>query len=158
MEAAIKGAADWVCRFDLMDDSTSSVSTGDYSLPHDIFLTALRADGYAISRLTKCCVLIELTCPLEENITQWHATKTDKYAELRIEAELKGWKVFFLVVEVGARGWIPPSTTGQLRAMGLAPSRVRALGKKLSDIAQKSSYVIWINRFNKNFNIARIRE
>jgi hypothetical protein len=149
-----EGAQDWECHFDLPESVNPMTH---YILPTDVFMTALKADDL-ISRNSRCCILLELTCPLEENILQWHKTKTAKYAELCRDAEQLGWKVHFFAVEVGARGWIPSATPAQWRAFGQPPDKVKTLCKRLSMIALKSSYVIWINRFKQEFATWRIRE
>ena len=53
------------------------------------------------------------------------------------------------MIEVGARGWIPPSLVSSLNKLGL-PS-VKNLSNDLSLLAMKSSYLIWLNRFNREF-------
>ena len=81
--------------------------------------------------------------------------KAQKYEdELRIEAERNRWTLHMIVIEVGARGWIPTSVYSSLARLGL-PS-VKSLCGKLSLLAVKSSYVIWLNRFNKDFQTWRI--
>ena len=151
----IQAARDWVYHFDLPE---ALDLIDDTILPNAIGMTSQLIDGYMLSAETKCCILIELTCPMEENIAKWHREKTDKYSALCREAEAEGWRVHFLAVEVGARGWIPTGTHAQLRALGLAPEQAKALCKRLSIVALKSSYVIWINRFNDEFPSWRVRD
>jgi hypothetical protein len=104
-------------------------------------------DGYVMSRKQRICVGIELTVPMEHNIAKWHQSKLLKYEnELRIEAERNNWTFHSCVIEVGARGWIPPSLVSSLNKLGL-PS----VSNDLSLLAMKSSYLIWLNRFNREF-------
>jgi len=58
------------------------------------------------------------------------------------------------VIEVGARGWIPPSLVSSLNKLGL-PS-VKNLSNDLSLLAMKSSYLIWLNRFNREVSPWRL--
>jgi hypothetical protein len=103
-----------------------------------------------MSRKQRICVGIELTVPMEHNIAKWHQSKLLKYEnELRIEAERNNWTFHSCVIEVGARGWIPPSLVSSLNKLGL-PS-VKNLSNDLSLLAMKSSYLIWLNRFNREF-------
>jgi len=155
ISADIGAAQDWECHFDLPE---SMDLIGGYSLPQKVWVTSQLVDGYLLSEKTKCCVLIELTCPMEENIAKWHKEKLEKYSALCREAEEQGWKIHFLAVEVGARGWIPSGTAAQLRALGLNPEQTKTLCKRLSMIALKSSYVIWLNRFHFEFPKWRIRD
>ena len=55
------------------------------------------------------CIILELTVPLEENVRSWHVKKMDKY-EKDIAANCEpDWTVEVLALEVGSKGWIPPS-------------------------------------------------
>ena len=58
------------------------------------------------------------------------------------------------MIEVGARGWIPSNVASSLARLGLPA--VKNLCGKLGLLAVKSSYVIWLNRFNKDFQTWRI--
>jgi len=71
-----------------------------------------------------------------------------------LEAKKNGWRFYSLIIEVGARGWVPNSVAPALRKLGL--SGVNAFCKKLSFIALKSSYIIWLNRFNREFQPWRL--
>jgi len=145
-------ARDWICHFDLPELRRPASA---YVFPQDVCLTPLKIDGHVISRDKRICVGIELTAPMEHNIATWHTAKLKKYEdELRIEAERNRWTLHMIVIEVGARGWIPTSVYSSLARLGL-PS-VKSLCGKLSLLAVKSSYVIWLNRFNKDFQTWRI--
>jgi hypothetical protein len=72
--------------------------------PQWIFSTKLRPDMVLYSTSKKILVIIELTCPSEENIELRHAEKTAKYEDLEMECRKNGWKTRFFAVEVGARG------------------------------------------------------
>src|SRR3954451_5409682 len=49
------------------------------------------------------------TAPMEENIAKWNASKRAKYlAELEPNSA-EGWTLYYVSLEVGALGWIPPS-------------------------------------------------
>ena len=77
-----------------------------------------------------------LTCPMEEIITVWHQAKLLKYdEEIRSEAQRNGWTFYSVIIEVGARGWIPYSVNSALIRLGL-PS-VKELCYKLSHMALK---------------------
>ena len=55
---------------------------------------------------------------MEHNIAKWHQSKLLKYEnELRIEAERNNWTFHSCVIEVGARGWIPPSLVSSLNKL-----------------------------------------
>src|SRR4051812_9564738 len=75
--------------------------------------------------------------------------------ELRLEDERNKWTFYSCVLEVGARGWIPPSLVSSLNKLGLPA--VNNLSKDLSLLAMKSSYIIWVNRFNREFSPWRLK-
>jgi hypothetical protein len=94
---------------------------------------------------------------MEENVTKHHWTKLEKYeGEITNEAKKNGFKFYALIVEFGARGWVPSSAVSALKKIAL-PS-IRHLCNRASFMSLKSSYVIWINRFNKAFNPWRLSD
>jgi hypothetical protein len=94
---------------------------------------------------------------MEENVTKHHRTKLEKYeGEITNEAKKNGFKFYALIVEFGARGWVPSSAVSALKKIAL-PS-IRLLCNRASFMSLKSSYVIWINRFNKTFNPWRLSD
>ena len=50
----------------------------------------------------------ELTVPTEKNVAAWATIKRDKYSEL-VSGAAADWRVHVITLEVGSRGWIPPS-------------------------------------------------
>ncbi len=141
-----RGVSDWCFGFDLKEYCAEA----NYVFPHVACATDLRPDGFLISLQAKCVIVVELTVPWEENVAKWHKKKTERYEEIRENAE-PGWEVFSLVLEVGARGWVPRSATSNLRALGMDWPQVKELTSAMSDVARKASYVIFINRFNQLF-------
>ena len=92
---------------------------------------------------------------MEENISGWHRAKLAKYEdEIQAEAQANGWKFYAFILEVGARGWIPATVDSALKSLGM-PS-VKGLCDKLTHTALKSSYIIWLNRWNKDFKPWRL--
>ena len=98
-------------------------------------LTTLKIDGYIISESARIC----LTCPMEENLVKWHSSKQRKYEELASEAAQKGWRFEKLIVEVGARGFVPSYVRKTLTRLDI---KAKALTNKLALLAQKCSYVM----------------
>ena len=64
-------------------------------------------------------ILIELTCPCEENIEAWHKAKVNKYLSLKSVIENNGWTVDLLAVEVGTRGYCSRLVLCCLKSLGL---------------------------------------
>ena len=74
-------ASDWVLLGDLEDT---------FSFPPHIAFTELRPDITTFSNKPKRIILIELTCPYEENMEAWRNTKVNKYMPLKGVIENNG--------------------------------------------------------------------
>ena len=128
-----------------------------YVFPHVVCQTSLRIDGYILSRTARTCIGLELTRPMEENIAKWHGSKLRKYEEeISFQATKNGWKFYAIVIEVGVRGWIPTSVHSGLSRLGIPRHLVKSVCKELTFLAIKSSYIIWLNRFNQDFQPWRL--
>ena len=149
----LRGANDWECNFDVPECRSPGSA---YVFPHDICPTPTKIDGYIISRKRRICIGIELTCPMEENLEKWHVIKKEKYDnEISKEAAKNGWRFDKLILEVGARGFVPKHVSKACNQLELPAKQTT---NKLSLVAQKCSYVLWINRFNKDFQPWRISD
>ena len=121
----------------------------EYSFPFHIALTELRPDIVLYSNKTKRVIIIELTCPCEENMDLWHNTKIQKYSHLRSVIQAKGWVVDLFAVEVGARGYSPRSLLCCLLKLGFPNSLAKKVLAESSKTSMECSFCIWISR-NKN--------
>src|SRR6185437_6959730 len=139
----LQAANDWKCDFDLHEFRSPGSA---YVFPHVVCLTTTKIDGYIISESARICIGLELTCPMEENLVKQHSFKQRKYEELASEATQNGWRFEKLIVEVGARGFVPSHVHKALTRLDI---KAKALINKLALLAQKCSYVTWIDRFNK---------
>ena len=68
----------------------------NYCFPVHIALTQVRPDFTIFSNSLRKVILIELTCPCEENMESWHGTKINKYLALKAIIASKGWCVELL--------------------------------------------------------------
>ena len=149
----LRGANDWECNFDVPECRSPGSA---YVFPHDICPTPTKIDGYIISRKRRICIGIELTCPMEENLEKWHVIKKEKYDnEISTEAAKNGWRFDKLILEVGARGFVPKHVSKACNQLELPAKQTT---NQLSLVAQKCSDVLWINRFNKDFQPWRISD
>ena len=73
---------DWKLRVDLIKG---------YTFPSHIALTDLRPDFVIYSNSLKRVIIIELTCPCEENIKDRHDEKFTKYSNLATLVKANGW-------------------------------------------------------------------
>ena len=68
-------------------------------VPVFLAVSTLRPDILLFSRSTKKVIIIELTCPCEENMSQWHEEKSQKYYPLCYSIRSNGWFVYFYAIE-----------------------------------------------------------
>ena len=92
----LHSASDWNLEFDL---------DGMLVVPVFLAVSTLRPDILLFSRSTKKVIITELTCPCEENMSQRHEEKSQKYYPLCCPIRPNGWSVYFYAIEVGARGF-----------------------------------------------------
>ena len=108
-------ASDWVLLADL---------NSNYCFPVHIAFTQLRPDITIFSNSLIKIILIELTCPCEENMQSWHSTKINKYLALKIVIESNGWFVELFAVEAGARGYCSKSVLCCFTKLGFNNTRI----------------------------------
>ena len=72
-------------------------------------VSTLRPDILLFSMSTKKVIIIELTCPCEENLSQWHEGKSQKCYPLCCSIRSNGCSVYFYAIEVGTRGFYAES-------------------------------------------------
>jgi len=133
-------ASDWVVLVDF---------DGNLVFPAHIAsrLISERPDLVIYSDREKYVILIELTCPCEENIEAWHAKKLATYNE-KIVPYIKenGWSVSLFAIEVGARGYCATSVKYCLNTLGFSGKDSRRIIGNLGMISMKRSFHIWLAR------------
>ena len=133
-------------------DWKMSVDLGsNYCFPSHIAFTQLRPDITIFSNLSKRVIIIELTCPCEENMESWHNSKMAKYAPLKTVIEGNGWCVDLFAIEVGARGYCSKSVSCCLKKLGFNNKTIRSTIKDLSKVSMECSFCIWLARNNKEW-------
>jgi hypothetical protein len=88
---------------------------------------------------------------MEENIEAWNFEKRSKYTSELTPNLSPGWSLEFLMLEVGARGWSPPNLQRGLGRLGFNRQQRREIVGDCSDVSRRCSYIIWLNRFNRDF-------
>ena len=96
----------------------------NYCFPIHIAFTQLRPDITIFSDVLTKVILIELTCPCEENMESQHSTKINKYLALRTTIESNERSVELSAVEVGARGYRSKSVLCCLKKLGFNNSKI----------------------------------
>ena len=129
---------------------------GSFSFPLHIAFTELRPDITIFSDKLKRVILIELTCPCEENMEAWHHTKVNKYMPLKRVIENNGWNVDLFPVEVGARGYCSRSVLRCFKSFGLRNCTINTTTKQLSKCSMECSLCIWLAKNNKAWSSKQI--
>ena len=148
-EVILDKANDWICKFDIGDGEEGN----DYIFDQRVCVTDLKVDGYIVSHKAKICIVTELTSPMEENLDKWHRIKTHKYQSNLVSDK---YQLVFLINEVGARGWIPETVGRNWRKLGFTKKEVQKTNNDCMLMAQRCSFIIFSQRFNKEFNPLRM--
>ena len=106
-------------------------------------MTDKRPDIVLYSDSLKTVLLIELTCPAEENIADAHLRKEIKYTPLKTQIVDNGWTCHLKTIEVGARGFVSGSVPRLLRRLGFANSAVHDLVRKISICVSRCSFATY---------------
>ena len=117
---------DWKVISDISDN---------YVFPIHIALTALRPDLILYSNTSKRVIMIELTCPCEENMESWHSAKLSKYSSLFNVIQSNGWTADLYAIEVGARGFC--SSTLPLKRLRFSNRLAYKTSQSLVEVSRK---------------------
>lgn len=126
--------------------------------PPEICATSQRPDLVIWSTSKRLVIMIELTCPAEENISAAAFTKSERYADLQDLIQHSGWSSRLFTVEVGARGFVGHSARHCLRSLGMSNRDCSRLTKDLSEVAARCSYALWIARHNASWIPGKLLE
>ena len=134
-------ANDWVL--------LSDIGQSKLFFPPMIFVTSERPDILLFSIKMRTVVLIENTSGCEENQSENHHLKTEKYSDLVEGIRANNWVCHFFAVEVGARGFNSSHVPFCLKSLGFKPKEVKQMLGKLCRASLEASYHIWLNRDDK---------
>ena len=129
---------------------------GIFSFPPHIAFTELRPDITIFSSKLKRVILMELTCPCEENIEAWHNAKVNKYMPLKGVIENNSCSADLFAVEVGARGYCSRSVLYCFKSLGLRNRTINATIKQISKCSMECSFSIWLARIIKVWSTKEI--
>ena len=88
-------------------------------LPQEIDATKLRPDIVIWSSETKRIVIAELTVPGEDRAEVANERKRTKFDDLIGECEERGYKVYYLPIEIGCIGFVCKSVWTMCKVIGL---------------------------------------
>ena len=137
----LHSASDWNLEFDL-----------DGMLVVRVVLAVI-SSILLFSRSTKKVIIIELTCPCEENMSQCHEEKSQKYYPLCCSIRSNGWSDYFYAIEVRAQGFCAESVRSCLRSLGFNNRLCRKTLQTLSSVSVRCSFEIWLCRNSKSWSL-----
>ena len=109
--------------------------------PPEITNTHERPDIVLWSISTRSVILIELTCPAEENFNDAKERKLAKYAALCEQIRTNDWKVVLRTVEAGARGFVAKSFFRVFGSLA-SPLRKRVSLVKISPLSRPPALMV----------------
>mmetsp|Transcript_23314 Transcript_23314/g.29266 ORF Transcript_23314/g.29266 Transcript_23314/m.29266 type:complete len:251 (+) Transcript_23314:390-1142(+) len=112
--------------------------------PPFICATDQRPDINIFSVEAKHIIMIELTCPAEENMDQAKSRKIARYAELQELISQNDWSSKLITIEIGTRGLVSTSVHHALRGLGFTPQSALKISRVLSLVTARCSYAIWL--------------
>ena len=104
----------------------------------------MHPDIVIYSNTLKRIIILELTCPSEENMSKWHSQKFQKY--LALIEQIKYFGYDFFAVEVGARGYCSTALLTAVHKLGFSAKLQRSLIKESSKTSLTCSFCIWLTR------------
>jgi hypothetical protein len=139
----LTGARDWqvLCDFD----------SKQIIFPPEICATSDRPDMVIWSRSRKRVIVIELTVPSEELVSDAHHRKSLKYESLLAACSAQGWDATLLPVEVGCKGFIGYSLRHCCIELGITRKATTLLCRLLSKVSLRCSYVLYLSRKNRDW-------
>ena len=114
--------------------------------------TLLRPDVVFFSTRDNVIIWGELTVPLERNMLDAPLRKTLRYAQLKTNLKTVGWTVYDNTWEIGSLGFISKKCESFLRSLGFSNSQRKHMRNRVSKLALRSSYYIWMARHNIHFH------
>ena len=122
------------------------------TVPPELTITPLKPDITIWNKKSERFHIYELTCPLEENITQRHLDKSNKYAHF--VTDISRAKTLVKAFEVSSRGYLSPNnhiTWKELHKLCKPQIKLSTFKKNISSLSLYSSYHIWLCRSDMNF-------
>jgi len=138
-DGLLRLAQDWKVTADLDEQK-------NYVFPSYLATTGQRPDILLESASTRRVLLIELTCPSEENLDWANQRKRRTYKNLVRDIKANKWFVDYFPIEVGARGYCAENVRGCLSRLGLPGKNTKALLKVASRASLVASFAIWLSR------------
>ena len=101
-------------------------------------------------------IIIELTCPCEENMSQWHEEKSQKYYPLCCSIRSSGLSVYFYAIEVGTWGFCAKSVRSSLRSLGFDNRLCRKILQTFSSPSLRCCFEVWLCRNSKSWSLPHL--
>ena len=137
----LDGANDWILAIDL---------DGAFVWPATDVPTSQRPDIVIASVSSRTIIWGELTSPKESRMAISALTKTERYSTLKTSLLSKEWKVHDFTFEVGSIGVLANTVRRFLLGIGFYGCQLKALYRRMSQTAVRSSFYIWSARHSHN--------
>jgi hypothetical protein len=134
-KSLLANARDWILKVDYHHREAP--------FPAEICVTNQRPDMFIVSRSSKTAILIELTCPAEENILDAQLRMRIRYDGLKHQIKAAGWTGVLKTIEVGTRGCVAATVPRLLAALGITGGKIRSITKALSACCATCSFEIY---------------
>ena len=85
----------------------------------------------------------------EDRMDLSNALNRDRYLDLTMDLEARGYGAHLFAIDVGARGLVGRSMYAFLRAIGLSNRQTKHFVKELSEAAESASHWIWTTKDRK---------
>ncbi len=89
-------------------------------------------------------IILELTVPWEERLSEAHEWKLEMYQEVSDQCRWAGWETWVYAVEYGCRGFVAQSMWQALRDLGMT-GRQKKIIKGLEEAAERASLCMWLS-------------
>ena len=123
----------------MANDWCMAADVGSRALfPVHVPVTSLRPDIVLWSNAARVIILIELTVPWESHVAEARERKLTKYSELVEECSTNGWKLFYMPVEAGCRGFIATSVWRMTKLLGISSAARKEMVKAATSTSDRN--------------------
>ena len=116
-------------------------------------VSSLCPDILLFSMSIKRVIIIELICACEENMSQWHEEKSQKYYPLCSLVRSNGWSVYVYATEADAWGFCAESVRSCLCRLGFNNKLCKKTLQTLFSVSLRCSFEICLCQNSKSWSL-----
>ena len=119
-------------------------------IPPHVLVTTLKPDLFIFDEVRRVIVMVELTCPWDNNVERSHEYKQEKYSPLVTDLS-RHFRVFYYPVEVSVRGQVTKKNRARFKSLifeccNEPKSVLKSLIRDCSKLSLLSSFSIFSAR------------